>query len=537
MTGDRSDRGCVKQRNESCHIQRALFLASLWRCLRLMAIAATQRPTRSSSGHRPVVARRGQAILSRGSAKATACSWPYGDHIEVADFLPDDGRPESVEDRLRRSSLCTAVGSRSIALCDPTRRVAQVRPATTLGPLAGSAGDAGGRTRLDATSREPERRQYTGFACVGRRQACQQRDVRLVWARFVAVAVTSVSSLYLCSVVTFGVFLLTTDFGGLGCMDGDEPACAHAAEGAVGLGADSGEQLGARLRRGPGGPRRGRAVASAPARLDRSRGGRPRRDERRHRASCCTRGCSRPVVAGRRWRELRRSGSAFDGRGSGPALSAGREVEDGRLGVDGPATTARGARGRASGGGGASVAGAAAPSRSAIAVARASVAMPLPIPSSTRPTSDRAWSGCVTTTRCRARSARTRAGTRRGASGARAKSSGRGSARRRSGRRRRPRSRASGRARAGTGSRTRSSRSCSARRARRRRRAARSGVERSDVAGGGRRSAPCAGVAAARGRRTSACSGIVTRRGRRRGRAARRASRARRSAPGRAEGR
>lgn len=61
----------------------------------------------------------------------------------------------------------------------------------------------------------------------------------MVRARVLAITVTSVSALYLVSVLSFGSFVLTTDLSPLACFDGDEPACAEPAQGAVGLGAVS----------------------------------------------------------------------------------------------------------------------------------------------------------------------------------------------------------------------------------------------------------------------------------------------------------
>jgi hypothetical protein len=65
----------------------------------------------------------------------------------------------------------------------------------------------------------------------------QEQDFGVAWARFVAIAVTCVSGLYLVMVLSFGAFLLTTDFSPIACFDGDEPACAEPAPGAAGLGA------------------------------------------------------------------------------------------------------------------------------------------------------------------------------------------------------------------------------------------------------------------------------------------------------------
>src|SRR4051812_45810832 len=67
--------------------------------------------------------------------------------------------------------------------------------------------------------------------------AYRRRDVRPAWALVVAVLATSVSSLYLLGVLGLGAMWVTTDWSGLACFDGDEPACSTPSKGEAGLAA------------------------------------------------------------------------------------------------------------------------------------------------------------------------------------------------------------------------------------------------------------------------------------------------------------
>ena len=65
----------------------------------------------------------------------------------------------------------------------------------------------------------------------------QQEDVRAVWARFVAVVVSSISGLFLLGVLGFGAHWVTMDWSALECFDEGEPSCTDPAQADTGLAA------------------------------------------------------------------------------------------------------------------------------------------------------------------------------------------------------------------------------------------------------------------------------------------------------------
>src|SRR4051812_36294397 len=64
----------------------------------------------------------------------------------------------------------------------------------------------------------------------------ERSPLRVVRARTLAILATGLTTLLLLSVLWSGAVVILFDWGGLGCIDGDEAACA-APSGAPGLGA------------------------------------------------------------------------------------------------------------------------------------------------------------------------------------------------------------------------------------------------------------------------------------------------------------